>query len=84
MADSNLDMRHKHHNTLQAIELAAAGGMWKAGKCRRIATEGHEKMPRKVSDEDIVRNATTNPTNVLKCHYHPAKDAKYLVEINQD
>lgn len=37
-------------------------------------------------DEEITRSAAniTNMTSVLKCCYHPAKDAKYLVELKDE
>lgn len=74
-----VDYRRHHHNTLQDLELADSIG--KSSKYRQVATEGPEKVSSRVGEE-LPRTGSTG--NVLKCHFHPVKDAKYLVEINQD
>jgi hypothetical protein len=80
LVDSKEDYKTKYYNTLRELEL---GDSHKIGKCfshKQFATEGEYR------NEELAHSSVgvTKMAKVLKCHLHPVKDAKYLVELNQD
>lgn len=88
----NSGYRDLYFNTLNEKQLQNAKGIGKSFSQKQFASE-QEDRPRTLQDETAVMNSNSTQSilyvgagnsKVLKCHYHPIKDARYLVELNND